>query len=255
MRVDMRGALAAVVLVLAATSTSAWACNMEGILVCENDASLLVGGRQVTFEQLTGDPCDPTTRVLTSSSTEGATYATFGTDVCWNTSWNVTYFGTLTCGDTGRNYLGTVLVPSTDPACSGDGGGADCSPGFYKNHMTAWCPPHSQADTSGIVCQDGKTYTCTQLVCLLSAEPPCKSKEPQRAFAKACLDGISPADICTEGEVGSSPRVATANLAVTAPPAATGGCNSTGGSVGWLGLVALGLLGATRARRSDRSPR
>lgn len=76
--------------------------------------------------------------------------------------------------------------------------GADCSPGFYKNHVSAWCQPGSTADLSGIVCQDGQTYSCTELACLLSAEPPCKSTEDQRAFAKACLDAISPADICTD---------------------------------------------------------
>jgi hypothetical protein len=76
--------------------------------------------------------------------------------------------------------------------------GADCSPGFYKNHVASWCAPGSPADTSGIECQDGHTYTCSELVCLLTAEPPCKSSLEQRAFAKACLDAISPADICSD---------------------------------------------------------
>ncbi len=76
--------------------------------------------------------------------------------------------------------------------------GADCSPGFYKNHVAAWCAPGSTADHSGIVCQDGQTYSCSELVCLLSAEPPCKATEAQRSFAKACLDAVSAADICAD---------------------------------------------------------
>lgn len=75
-------------------------------------------------------------------------------------------------------------------------GGADCSPGFYKNHVASWCAPGSDADLNGIVCQDGRTYSCSELVCLLTAEPPCKASAAQRAFAKACLDAISPADLC-----------------------------------------------------------
>jgi hypothetical protein len=41
----------------------------------------------------------------------------------------------------------------------------------------------------------------------------------------------------------------TADITAEAP-AATGGCSSTGGSVGWLALVGLGLLGVARRRRS-----
>jgi MYXO-CTERM domain-containing protein len=44
----------------------------------------------------------------------------------------------------------------------------------------------------------------------------------------------------------------TADLTATVP-ATTGGCSSTGGSVGWLGLVGLGLLGSMRRRRTVRS--
>jgi len=241
MRTLTRGILAALAVFLVGTTTPAWACEMLGTLVCENNTDVVVAGRQVTFDLVAGS-CDPAQRVLTSDSG-----GNFGTDVCWETTWNVTYFGTLTCGESGLNQLGTVLVPSTDPACGG-GGGADCSPGFYKNHKAAWCPAGSEAARSGIVCQDEATYTCDRLVCLLSAEPPCKSKEPQRAFAKACLDAFSPANICSETD-GASLGVTTASITASAP-AATGGCNSTGGSIGWLGLVGLGLLGATRRRAS-----
>ena len=48
--------------------------------------------------------------------------------------------------------------------------------------------------------------------------------------------------------------VTSADLTAEVPPT-TGGCSSTGGSVGWLGLVGLGLLGATRRRRTGEAPR
>jgi len=46
--------------------------------------------------------------------------------------------------------------------------------------------------------------------------------------------------------------VISADLSAEAP--SSGGCSSTGGSVGWLGLVGLGLLGARR-RRTVKAPR
>ena len=88
--------------------------------------------------------------------------------------------------------------PPCDPKTQVCDGGADCSPGFYKNHVSAWCAPGSDADLNGIECQDSHTYSCTELVCMLTAEPPCKSPADVRAFAKACLDSVSPADICSE---------------------------------------------------------
>lgn len=79
--------------------------------------------------------------------------------------------------------------PPCDPAkevC----GGADCSPGFYKNHVEAWCP-----GSDAVTC-DGQAYSCGTLYNLLCAE--CGATKEQREFAKACLDAISPADICDE---------------------------------------------------------
>lgn len=52
----------------------------------------------------------------------------------------------------------------------------------------------------------------------------------------------------------SSTGVTSADLTAEVPPT-TGGCSSTGGSVGWLGLVGLGLLGAARRRRTGQAPR
>ncbi len=46
----------------------------------------------------------------------------------------------------------------------------------------------------------------------------------------------------------------TADLTAAAPPT-TGGCSSTGGSIGWLGLVGLGLLGAGRRRKAVKATR
>lgn len=70
-------------------------------------------------------------------------------------------------------------------------GGADCSPGFYKNHVDAWCP-----DSDAVACPSGQTYSCSQLYYLLCAE--CGASKAQRETAKACLDALSPADICDE---------------------------------------------------------
>lgn len=92
-----------------------------------------------------------------------------------------------------------ACVPCDPKDCGGVGGGADCSPGFYKNHVEAWCPA-----TETVSCPNdtSRTYTCDELVCLLSAEggPGCtfKANRAQREFAKACLDALSPADICEE---------------------------------------------------------
>jgi hypothetical protein len=52
----------------------------------------------------------------------------------------------------------------------------------------------------------------------------------------------------------SDTGVTTASITAEAPPT-TGGCSSTGGSVGWLGLVGIGLLGASRRRRLGQHPR
>jgi MYXO-CTERM domain-containing protein len=52
----------------------------------------------------------------------------------------------------------------------------------------------------------------------------------------------------------SDTGVTTASITAEAP-ATTGGCSSTGGSVGWLGLVGIGLLGAARRRRLGQLPR
>jgi hypothetical protein len=93
-----------------------------------------------------------------------------------------------------------------DPTCKDDpdcepNGGADCSPGFYKNHVEAWCS--GDPTTTTVPCPNTtQTLTCEDLVCLLSAEggPGCgfKATATQRAFAKACLDALSSPDICEE---------------------------------------------------------
>lgn len=232
------------VLAMVGGAAPAWACEIQGNLVCENDTSVAVPGEAIEFHQTAGDVTGPSSFTLTSDASGNIGS---GTHVGWETSWDVTYFGSFTCGSGGQNWIGQILVPSTNPKCGGPGG-ADCSPGFYKNHLTAWCPAGSAAATSGITCQDDRTYTCAQLVCLLSAEPPCKSKEPQRAFAKACLDAISAPTICTESEVTKGIPAKASTVAEVAT-AATGGCNSSGGSIGWLGLVGLALHGARRRAR------
>lgn len=90
----------------------------------------------------------------------------------------------------------------TDPDCQPPEppkNGADCSPGFYKNHLTAWCD--ADAEANGIDCPAGfgfaaGTFSCGELVELLSAELGATVAE--RNYAKACLDARSPADICSE---------------------------------------------------------
>lgn len=88
----------------------------------------------------------------------------------------------------------------TDPDCPPNGG-ADCSPGFYKNHVEAWCS--GDVETTVVACPNTTdTLTCQDLVCLLSAEggPGCdfKANATQRAFAKECLDALSSPSICEE---------------------------------------------------------
>jgi MYXO-CTERM domain-containing protein len=52
-----------------------------------------------------------------------------------------------------------------------------------------------------------------------------------------------------------NPNTGVISADLTAEAPSTSGCSSTGGSVGWLGLVGLGLLGAARRRRLGKLPR
>ena len=52
-----------------------------------------------------------------------------------------------------------------------------------------------------------------------------------------------------------NPNTGVISADLTAEAPSTGGCSSTGGSIGWLGLVGLGLLGAGRRRRTVKAPR
>ncbi|MCX5731631.1 MAG: choice-of-anchor D domain-containing protein [Deltaproteobacteria bacterium] len=76
------------------------------------------------------------------------------------------------------------------------------------------------------------------------------------ATAKTVLGRRSGGD---DGGAGSgsisSTGSTTADLTASATPPATGGCSSTGGSVGWLAFVGLGLLGVARRRRPGQTPR
>jgi uncharacterized protein (TIGR03382 family) len=248
MKTWMRAGLSVALACLMGAASVASACPIAGKVVCDTNSSLGVSGVTVLVTRLFGQvgPYTFTTSDAVGHVGEYSGYLEMtGTYELEVGSTKVT----VRCEPGAAVYVPDIAV--TDPSC---GGGADCSPGFYKNHETAWCPAGSEAAASGIVCQDEATYTCDQLVCLLSAEPPCKSKEPERAFAKACLDAFSPANICSESETRVGAGVTKASVTAESP-AATGGCSSTGGSVGWSGLVGLGLLAAMHRRRSGRAPR
>jgi uncharacterized protein (TIGR03382 family) len=54
------------------------------------------------------------------------------------------------------------------------------------------------------------------------------------------------------GNPNGNPNDGSISAGITAGASSSGGCSSTGGSIGWLGLVGLGLLGIGRRRRSGR---
>jgi hypothetical protein len=82
------------------------------------------------------------------------------------------------CTD-GLDNDGDKLVDCADNDCSADPAckkaGADCSPGYYKNHVEVWCGTCVSEDS------------CDEVVAALSAKGP--GSELIRDTAKAILDG------------------------------------------------------------------
>ena len=75
------------------------------------------------------------------------------------------------------------------------------------------------------------------------------------ATAQTVLGRSSRGDDSSNGGSSiSSTGGTTADLTASATPPTTSGCSSSGGSVGWLAFVGLGLLGAARRRRPGQTP-
>lgn len=69
--------------------------------------------------------------------------------------------------------------------------GADCSPGYYKNHISAWCDPGDTQPTVDTIACGGiiGTVTCQDLVDdWLDASQG--NPVSEREAAKACLDAM-----------------------------------------------------------------
>ncbi len=195
MRGIKRGLLVAVAVCLMGTASTAWACPIIGKVVCPG-TDTPAEGVDVIFTAISGYAFEnPTWCSPVSDVTDQ--YGEFAQHLCGGVySVNLNPSVTLTCDLSTQDGIDLTATPF-----EGEGLNcapppppeADCSPGFYKNRTDLWCPNFS---STTFTCQDGNTYTCAQLVCLLSAEPPCKSNAIQRAFAKGCLDSKFTPDLC-----------------------------------------------------------
>jgi hypothetical protein len=189
------GLLVAVAVCLMGTASTAWACPVTGKVVCPGTTAP-AQGVEVIFTAISGyafeNPfyCSPVSDVTDE-------FGIFDGHLCGGVySVNLDPLVTVTCDGsseggidlTGTPFEGEGLNCAPPPPPE-----ADCSPGFYKKNTDAWCPNFS---STTFTCQDGNVYTCAELVCLLSAEPPCRSNAIERAFAKGCLDSKFTPDIC-----------------------------------------------------------
>lgn len=182
------------VIAILGASTAAHACPVVGKIVCDTDSSKGVSGVLVSLQTLPTGPLFSTT-----SSSDGS--------VAVHVDYTLTSYlvnltgGTVYCDANGSTInLGTIAVADS-VQCPGTTT-AGCSPGFFKNNLPKWCAPGSAPDMTGLQCTIKgitQTYSCTQLVCLLSAEPPCKSDAKTRADAAACLNAIVSPNICPGG--------------------------------------------------------
>ena len=97
-----------------------------------------------------------------------------------------------TCGEEGGSFDGQLTCKDVD--CKGKG--ADCSPGYYKNHREEWCTTFDGASTpepndaypgSDLSKPCASGADCISLHLALKAQGPGSSSI--RAEAKAFLDG------------------------------------------------------------------
>jgi hypothetical protein len=98
------------------------------------------------------------------------------------------------CCDPKTEICDSTTCDSTKDVC------ADCSPGYYKNHVEAWCA--GDPATSLITCEGIGTVTCLELRNeWLDASMGATAGE--RALAKACLDayfGTAEASPCEDDD-------------------------------------------------------
>jgi hypothetical protein len=191
MKTVIRRALVVTVAILFGAASAAWACPVKGSVVCKGTT--------------TGVP-----NVVVSFTAEGAPSASGATDATGlfdaYLEWaGVTYSVTLDLG-------AGVLVSEPAVTCVGDAitlaayeveasscgtpppppppppSGADCSPGYYKNHVGAWCSPCGFTSVE-----------CAWLVQELTAKGT--NGSARRDFAKAQIDacfGTAAASPCTD---------------------------------------------------------
>jgi hypothetical protein len=191
MKTAIRRLLVVTVAILLGGATAAWACPVEGRVVCQGTDT---GVPNVwVYFSAQGAPG--------ASGATGDTGA-FSSYLEWP---GVTYAVTLDLGD-------GVLVSEPPVTCLGDAitiptysveaafcgtppppppppeTPADCSPGYYKNHVDAWCSP------CGFTSVD-----CAWLVGELTAKG--SNGAARRDFAKAQIDacfGTAAASPCTD---------------------------------------------------------
>ena len=194
MRGIKRGLLATVAVCVMGTASTAWACPVIGKVVCPG-TDTPAEGVDVVFTAISGyafetPGCSPVSDVTDQNGD-------FSLHLCGGVyGVNLDASVTVTCDSstqsgidlTGTPFQGEGLNCAPPPPPE-----ANCSPGFFKNNTDAWCPNFS---STTFTCQDGNTYTCAELVCLLSAEPPCKSSAVERAFAAGCLNSQFTPAIC-----------------------------------------------------------
>lgn len=171
MRAIRTGLFAALTMGLMGIGTTAWACQVDGLVLCASDQKTAVSGVDVTFTPVGGG------EIISATSDIWGYYVTH---IAVSTTYDVNLLAVDAVCDTEGTAitLPTILVddalqcPGTPPPA-----GADCSPGYYKNHPETWCV------------QCGFASVCGQMVSDLSARGPgsAEIRDAAKALIDACF--------------------------------------------------------------------
>ena len=180
----IRGILAAAAVSVMTWGTAAWACYVQGAVVCVGTLAP-VSGVTVT---LTGDG-----GTVSADTGESGSFTSFVAPGTYSSSLDLTAagdgildLGAAFCGEpTWQVDFGVIEVDA--PGCGPVT--ADCSPGFYKNHPETWCDQ----------CFGGEG--CDLLVSQLSTRgaESAATREAAKAAIDACF-GTAEASPCVDDD-------------------------------------------------------
>lgn len=165
------GLLAALTMCLMGFGTTAWACQVDGLVLCASDQKTPVNGVAVTFTPVGGGEVIGTATDI---------WGYYITHIAVSTTYDVNLLALDASCDAEGTAIRLPTIYVDDPLqCPGTPPppGADCSPGYYKNHPETWCV------------QCGFASVCASMVSDLGARGPggAEIRDAAKALIDACF--------------------------------------------------------------------